>query len=72
VGKYALLNRRFCLHREKGIVRRQIFFFLAVKKKKAETDEKKAAIRAEDIAKGVFIPVSSLPQREPQKGAQTA
>ena len=41
-------------------------------KKKAEIDAKKAAIRAEDIAKGVFIPVSSLPQREPQKGAQTA
>ena len=41
-------------------------------KKKAEIDAKKAAIRAEDIAKGVFIPVSSLPHREPQKGAQTA
>ena len=41
-------------------------------KKKAEIDAKKAAIRAEDIAKGVFVPVSSLPQREPQKGAQTA
>ena len=27
---------------------------------------------SEDIAKGVFIPVSSLPQREPQKGAKTA
>ena len=24
------------------------------------------------IAKGVFVPVSSLPQREPQKGAKTA
>ncbi len=41
-------------------------------KKKAEIDAKKAAIRAEDIARGVFLPVSSLPQREPQKGAQTA
>ena len=41
-------------------------------KKKAEIDAKKAAIRAEDIARGVFVPVSSLPQREPQKGAQTA
>ena len=30
-------------------------------------DAKKAAIRAEDIAKGVFIPVSSLPQKEPMK-----
>ena len=41
-------------------------------RKKAEIEAKKAAIRAEDIAKGVFVPVSSLPQREPQKGAQIA
>ena len=40
-------------------------------KKKAEMDAKKAAIRAEDVAKGVFIPVSQLPAREPQKGVQT-
>lgn len=37
------------------------------KRKKAEIEAKKAAIRAEDIAKGVFVPVSSLPQREPEK-----
>ena len=41
-------------------------------RKKAEIEAKKAAIRAEDIAKGVFVPVSSLPQREPMKGVQTA
>ena len=41
-------------------------------RKKAEIEAKKAAIRAEDIAKGVFVPVSSLPQREPQKGVQIA
>jgi len=41
-------------------------------KKKAEIEAKKAAIRAEDIAKGVFVPVSQLPTREPQKGVQTA
>ena len=41
-------------------------------RKKAEIEAKKAAIRAEDIAKGVFVPVGSLPQREPQKGAQIA
>lgn len=41
-------------------------------RKKAEIEAKKAAIRAEDIAKGVFVPVSSLPQREPVKGVQTA
>ena len=36
-------------------------------RKKAEIEAKKAAIRAEDIAKGVFVPVSSLPQKEPMK-----
>ena len=41
-------------------------------RKKAEIEAKKAAIRAEDIAKEVFVPVSSLPQREPMKGVQTA
>lgn len=41
-------------------------------RKKAEIEDKKAAIRAEDIAKGVFVPVSSLPQREPMKGVQSA
>lgn len=41
-------------------------------KKKAAMDAKKAAIRAEDMAKGVFIPVSQLPKQEPQKApAQT-
>ena len=41
-------------------------------RKKAEIEAKKAAIRAEDIARGVFVPVSSLPQREPMKGVQSA
>jgi len=36
-------------------------------KKKAEMDAKKNALRAEDIAKGVFIPVSTLPKSEPKK-----
>ena len=45
---------------------------LVGRRKKAEIEAKKAAIRAEDIAKGVFVPVSSLPQREPMKGVQTA
>ena len=41
-------------------------------RKKAEIEAEKAGIRAEDIAKGVFVPVSSLPRREPMKGVQTA
>ena len=35
--------------------------------RKAVLEAKKAAIRAEDIQKGVFIPVSSLPKQEPQR-----
>lgn len=34
--------------------------------KKAEIDAKKEAIRAEDMARGVFVHVSDLPRREPQ------
>lgn len=37
--------------------------------KKAEIEAQKAAIRAEDMAKGVFISVSSLPRLEPQIAA---
>jgi DNA invertase Pin-like site-specific DNA recombinase len=40
--------------------------------KKAEMDAKKEVIRAEDIAKGVFVPVSSLPKNEPAKADWTA
>ena len=38
-------------------------------KKKAEIEARKQVIRTEDIARGVFIPVSSLPKLEPRKGA---
>ena len=41
-------------------------------KKKAEMDAKKEEIRQEDIAKGVFIPVSLLPPAEPKKGVASA
>ncbi len=38
-------------------------------KKKAEMDAKKSALRAEDISKGVFVPVSNLPKSEPTRAA---
>ena len=42
-------------------------------KKKAEMDAKNNALRAEDVAKGVFVTVSNMPKLEPkiapQKGA---
>jgi len=34
--------------------------------KKAEMDAKKNALRAEDMAKGAYIPVSNLPKKEPK------
>ena len=40
--------------------------------KKAEMDAKKDAIRAEDMAKGVFVHVSDLPKREPEKAVSPA
>ena len=40
--------------------------------KKAEMDAKKNALRAEDISKGVFIPVSSMPKAEPKRAKRTA
>lgn len=41
-------------------------------KKKAEIEAKKDLIRKEDIAKGVFVPVSLLPSVEPKKGVLDA
>ena len=35
-------------------------------------DAKKDAIRAEDMAKGIYTPVGKLPRQEPQKAAQTS
>ena len=40
--------------------------------KKAEMDTKKNALRAEDIAKGVFVPVSAMPKAEPKRVKRTA
>jgi hypothetical protein len=30
-------------------------------------DAKKNALRAEDVAKGVFVPVGNMPKKEPKK-----
>ena len=40
--------------------------------KKAELDAKKNAIRAEDMAKGIYTPVGKLPRKEPQRAAQAS
>ena len=41
-------------------------------KKKAAMDAKKNALRAEDIAKGVYVPVSHLPKSEPKRATMTS
>ncbi len=40
--------------------------------KKAEMDAKKEAMRAEDMGKGVFVPLGELPKKEPKKAERTA
>lgn len=41
-------------------------------KRKAKVEAAKAAIRAEDMEKGIFIPVSQLPRQEPHKATVSA
>ena len=41
-------------------------------KRKAQVEAAKAAIRAEDMEKGIFIPVSQLPRQEPRKATVLA
>ena len=41
-------------------------------KRKAQVEAAKAAIRAEDMEKGIFIPVSQLPRQEPHKATVSA
>ena len=41
-------------------------------KRKAQVEAAKAAIRAEDMKKGIFIPISQLPRQEPRKATVSA
>ena len=43
-----------------------------IAKRKAQREAAKAAIRAEDMEKGIFIPVSQLPRQEPRKATVSA
>lgn len=40
--------------------------------KRRQMEAKKAALRAEDVAKGVYLTADSLPRQEPQRGQQSA
>ena len=55
--------------RQRGVGKQKEYEERTKAKKKAEIEARKQAIRTEDIARGVFIPVSSLPQLGPRKGA---
>ena len=65
-------ERRDKLHqnylKRKATGKAQAYNRKVMPKYQAEIAERKAAIRAEDIEKGVFIPVNSLPKLEPRKG----
>ena len=41
-------------------------------KRRAKIEAAKAAIRAEDMGKGIFIPVGQLPRQEPHKATVSA
>ena len=43
-----------------------------LRRRKAQVEAAKAAIRAEDMEKGIFIPVSQLPKQEPRKATLPA
>jgi hypothetical protein len=40
--------------------------------KKAEIEARKSALRAEDMAKGIFVSAGNLPKTEPQRFVSTA
>ena len=58
--------------KRKASGKQQEYYERTKAKKKAEMDAKKEEIRQEDIAKGVFVPVSLLPPAEPKKGVASA
>ena len=60
------------LPEKKSKWKQQEYYERTKAKKKAELDAKKEEIRQEDIAKGVFIPLSLLPPAEPKKGVASA
>jgi hypothetical protein len=62
------LHRNYIRRRDSG--RQKEYEDKTKAAKKAEMDEKKNALRAEDMDKGVFVPVSHLPKAEPTRAEQ--
>ena len=67
---YTHLHQNYLKRKANG--KQQEYYERTKAKKKAEMDAKKEEIRQEDIAKGVFVPVSLLPPAEPKKGVASA
>jgi len=59
------LHKNYLRRKERGKVAED--YEKSKAKKKAAMDAKKNAIRAEDIAKGVLVPVSTMPKKEPKR-----
>lgn len=58
------VHQNYLRRKERGLT--QIDYEKTKAKKKAIIDEKKQALRAEDISRGVFVPVNQLPVKEPK------
>ncbi len=72
-ARYAALDAQYAKEQERKANGKQKEYEERIKAaKKAEMEAKKTAIRAEDMAKGVFISVGSIPKEEPQKGTAPA
>ena len=70
IGFYGSLRRNYLRRKANG--KQKEYEDKVKEKRKAEIEAKKEAIRQEDIAKGVFVPVSMLPAAEPKKGVANA
>ena len=64
------LHQNYLKRKESG--KDQLYAESVKGKRKQKTDEKKEAIRAEDIARGVFVPVAMMPKLEPQRAKRGA
>ncbi len=64
------LHRNYLRRKENG--KHQAYADSIKDRLKKEMDEKKEAIRAEDIVRGVFVPGGMMPKLEPQSAQRGA
>lgn len=63
------LHQNYLRRKEQGLTKKD--YERTKAQRKQRIDEKKDKLRAEDIAKGIFIPVQTLPKQEPKIGVIT-